>query len=266
MSSPIDGWSCASDAAQQARRRARRRARLRRAGASPRRATSGAPLSKRRREQRAARPRRRRRAVERRSSPSDADEPDQRRGAACAPRDAATIIASVSAAIHSEAPPPTATARALDAEQLRSARWRPMPADTVTISRSTSELVGASTRGPRGRAAEQRDRRGAHQRERDVAEDEARERARRRSCFARCAGPRRSRRSSDSATSVGASSRTRADFDAAAMTPPAPPIWLPTATALERSLTASPLHSPANAGVEPERARRSAGTRAARRR
>jgi len=46
----------------------------------------------------------------------------------------------------------------------------------------------------------------------------------------------------------------RADFAAAAMTPPmppSPPICVPTAMALERSFTASPLHSPACAGSTP---------------
>ena len=43
----------------------------------------------------------------------------------------------------------------------------------------------------------------------------------------------------------------RADFDAAAITPPLSPICAPTATALERSLTARPLQSPANDGSRP---------------
>src|SRR5207237_836525 len=60
-----------------------------------------------------------------------------------------------------------------------------------------------------------------------------------------------SRRKIASKTSVGASIRTRADFDAAAITPPASPICLPTAIALERSFTARPLHNPAWAGSRP---------------
>jgi hypothetical protein len=55
----------------------------------------------------------------------------------------------------------------------------------------------------------------------------------------------RCRRASASTIRTGASIRTRADFDAAASTAPSPPIWPPTAIALDRSLTASPLHRPA---------------------
>ena len=60
-----------------------------------------------------------------------------------------------------------------------------------------------------------------------------------------------SRRRSEKTTSAGAKSRTRADLDAAAITPPVPPICVPTAIAEERSFTASPLQRPAAAGARP---------------
>ena len=50
---------------------------------------------------------------------------------------------------------------------------------------------------------------------------------------------------------VGASISTRADFDAAAITPPPSPICAPTATADDRSFTARPLQIPAIADDSP---------------
>ena len=60
-----------------------------------------------------------------------------------------------------------------------------------------------------------------------------------------------SRRRSESAINAGASKSTRNDFEAAAMTPPVPPIWVPTAMAEDRSFTASPAQSPAIVGWTP---------------
>ncbi len=130
----------------------------------------------------------------------------------------------------------------------RSPRCSPMPADTVAMQTSTSTLSAArtpayaafamSTRSPTARTTA------------SATYPNRKPGSASRMLFWTLTGPA-SRRISESATSVGASKSTRADFDAAAMTAPFSPICVPTAIAEERSFTARPLQSPAADGARP---------------
>ena len=68
---------------------------------------------------------------------------------------------------------PTATARALEPRIVRSDRWRPMPADTMAMSRSTASLSAASRPFHAACPAAMPIAERAHDREADVAEEEA---------------------------------------------------------------------------------------------
>ena len=191
-----------------------------------------------------------------------------------APRDAALIIATVRIAVHAEAPPPTATARALEPRMVRSERWRPMPADTMAMSRSTASLSAASrpvhATCACGHAVAER----AHDREADVAEEEARQRlddarpeallARRPSCRSdrgrRASASadehrreqedaRRLRRGRHHATDAALAAHLRADGDGA-----------------RQIVDGEPAPEAGMRGVEPDRAPPSRGTRPSRRR
>jgi hypothetical protein len=105
------------------------------------------------------------------------------------------------------------------------------------------ELVSGDDRTPALVALEHAVARRAEDGQRDVADEEARQRVD--DALLETGVGAGVRRRSERATSTGPRRRMRADFDAVATTPPVSPICAPTATALARSLTARPLQRPA---------------------